>query len=299
MTRAQIEFTVLENARDFLDETIFAANSDQKSAWKYAIISLASAIELVLKSILKEEHWCLLFENINLASKAQLEEGRFKSVDFETALTRAEQIAGVKLNVRDKKYLASLRHLRNQAVHLHLNLNVDMVKAIVARGIVVFLGLYEAPLLEKYRDKNYEAKVNHSLKDFDKYVSLKMTSLRRQIESSKRPDGHFTCCHACDQNAIVLVEGEFDAKCLYCGDASTLAQLAGRRSELPVRECPECSQDTLAFFLYNNEAGEFVCANCGFKTASLEHCWECGADFIATDDETICPNCWDYKLSRD
>jgi hypothetical protein len=300
MHSSKLQFSLIENARDFLDDTITRTNSDQASSWKYAIISLASAIELIMKSVLEKEHWSLLFENVDSASKEHLESGQFKSVDFETAQVRLQQIANVKLSERDKQYLTSLRNIRNRISHFKVDVNVNVVKSVVARGIAVFFDIYKTPHLESQYDERYEAQVNSSLRAFDRYVRIKMATLKSRIESSSRPAALFKCCQTCYQDAVVLAGAADDhAQCLYCGEEGTLEEFAARDSELPVEECPQCGTQSLAFVLYNNEDGEFVCVKCGFKAKSIQYCWECGAGFVAEEGETLCQDCWDYKLSRD
>jgi hypothetical protein len=100
---------------------------------------------------------------VNAASKDRLESGDFKSVDFETAQDRLEKIAGIAMPQSDKNALKSIRRMRNRISHLKTHINIEQVKSVVARGILVFLDLYREPLLRAYHDSDYEAQVNLSL----------------------------------------------------------------------------------------------------------------------------------------
>ena len=75
-----------ENAESFLREAVKCVESGQGHDWIFAVTSLATALELCLKAILRNEHWSLLFEEVGLASEEALRSGKFKSVGFQEAL---------------------------------------------------------------------------------------------------------------------------------------------------------------------------------------------------------------------
>ena len=145
---SRLNLSLLENACDFLRDTIERANSKDAATWKYAVLSLAAALELIMKSILYQEHWCLLFEEVDSASEDALKSGQFKSVDFDTVQKRLQTIARVEISGRDRGYLKSIRDTRNRISHFQVDINIDQVKALVARGIFAFLDLYKDPHLE-------------------------------------------------------------------------------------------------------------------------------------------------------
>jgi ribosomal protein S27E len=262
------QLSLLENACDYLDDTILRVASQDPAAWKYAILSLASALELIMKSILEREHWSLLFQDVNSASEGALVLGDFKSVDFETAQKRLQSIAGVEISDRDQKYLKSLRNIRNKLSHYTLHINIEQLQSLVASGILTFLDLYSDPHLEDDHDEDFEAKANQNLREFEKYVHLRMAKLRSELRESERPGRPFQRCPDCDQDAVIFSETR-DAKCLYCGQHIDLRALAKHTSEGPLEECPECGEDSLAFILYSNEEAEFSCASCSFSSPRL------------------------------
>jgi len=265
---ANLNLSLLQNACDFLSDTINRATSKDKFTWKYAVLSLASALELIMKSVLYEEHWCLLFDNVDSASEDALKSGRFKSIDFETAQSRLEALAGVVLSERDKGYLRSIRDTRNRITHSQVDINIEQVKALVARGILVFLDLYKDPHLEDSYDEGFASNANRSLLQFEKYLQLRMATIKQEIEGASRPASPFRWCRTCGQDAVVCV-GHEEGKCLYCQEEIDIRAVARRGSEMPLEECPQCGRESLAFILYNNDDGEFGCASCGFTTSYL------------------------------
>ena len=113
----ELKLSLLENAEDFLREAVKYAKVSSPRDWKYAALHLWSALELLLKALLETEHWSLLFEDVNKASRKKLEEGDFQTVRFDTALERIGGIVGISILDRDLRYLRQLRDLRNRMTH--------------------------------------------------------------------------------------------------------------------------------------------------------------------------------------
>jgi hypothetical protein len=153
-----LKLTLIENAEDFLREAVKHAKVSSPRDWKYATLHLWSALELLLKGLLESEHWSLLFEDINRASKKKLREGDFQTVRFETALERIRGIVGISIGDKDLRYLRQLRDLRNRMTHYAVALNVEQAKSVVARGISVFLTL-EQRYLHEQPDKALEYEI--------------------------------------------------------------------------------------------------------------------------------------------
>jgi hypothetical protein len=62
-----IELSLLENAESFVSESIsnaIAAENDPRQ-WKFAILAVVQAIELVLKEMRRREHWTLVFQSVD------------------------------------------------------------------------------------------------------------------------------------------------------------------------------------------------------------------------------------------
>src|SRR5574341_990036 len=105
----ELKLTLIENAEDFVREAVRYARASSPRDWKYATLHLWSALELLLKALLESEHWSLLFEEINRASKKKMREGDFQTVRFETALERIRGIVGISIGDKDLRYLRQLR----------------------------------------------------------------------------------------------------------------------------------------------------------------------------------------------
>lgn len=107
-----IQFDLIENGLDFITsgvEHILKEKSPHEL--KYAILHLSAGTELLLKEMLKIEHWTLIFENPNHAKYELLKNGEFKSVDFETLIIRLTNICQIKITDKEKSILKQLKNL--------------------------------------------------------------------------------------------------------------------------------------------------------------------------------------------
>jgi hypothetical protein len=116
---------LLENAYDFLNESLSAARRAQRRsrAWKFAITNLVQAIELLLKERLRREHEALIFENVDK---------RKNTVSLLQALHRLEGL-GVALTRREKGAIEKARTWRDRITHHEFGFSVYEAKAIYSR----------------------------------------------------------------------------------------------------------------------------------------------------------------------
>src|SRR4051812_26878043 len=111
-------FNLLENALDYLRASVRALRDDaDPRELKYAVLSLAAAMELLHKELLLRSDWRLVFERLHEADPATLAAGTFRSVGPEKAIRRLRKHAGVALDTDQKALLKSLRDRRNRIQH--------------------------------------------------------------------------------------------------------------------------------------------------------------------------------------
>ena len=88
----KLSLSLIENSSDYFGKCYQICKRHGKRDWKYVLLNLANAIELVMKAVLEKEHWSLLFENVDSANKEILSKGDFQSVNFKTAFERLKCI---------------------------------------------------------------------------------------------------------------------------------------------------------------------------------------------------------------
>ena len=288
----KLSLTLIENSFDFLYRAI--KYSKEKRDWKYAVLNLANALELMMKTILEKEHWSLLFESIDSASREKLIKGDFQSVNFETSINRLKSIINFKLSTSDLKYLRKIRDIRNKITHFKFEINIEEIKSIVARGLGVFIKLYKKIDKDKNADDILHF-INSELIEFEKYVKLHLSEIKEDLRASKRPDKNFHSCPSCLQNTIIIDTNFDNLSCKFCGEEFSYSDVASY-SEGNGGPCPECEKGWLAFVVYNDKEGEFICTKCGFKSDHSYNvqCTSCENTYWDENgnDDYLCESCY-------
>jgi len=257
--------SLLSNAHDFMLSATDYAKSKNSNDWKYAILSLAAGIELVLKARLALEHWALLFDKIDNASEGKLKSGDFNSINFPTSISRLENISKVCLPESLKKTFENIRKIRNKINHFHFNFNEFDVKSLVAAGINGFIEFYNEFLVKSgFGDESFSHSLSKILLKFKEFVSVRMKSLRAQLDTSNRPrTWYFYECSNCLQDATVLIEHK--AKCLFCRSEDLVKDIAEVISiNGKVEVCPNCKEDSVVLHSSEKDKDYWECISCGF-----------------------------------
>lgn len=260
----KLTLSLIENSFDFLESSIKYSNGTENRDWKYALLNLSSAIELMMKAVLEQEHWSLLFEDIKKANKDILGQGDFKSVNFDTAIERIKSIVGVNFSPSDEKYIVKIRQKRNRITHFSVELHIEEVKSIVSKGISIFVRLYK----EIDTSENVEGKlhyINTELLGFQKYVKLRLAEIEKEISGMKRPD-IFLTCPSCLQETIVVDKKLDELCCKFCGAEFSYKDMASYASGGYSGPCPACSNGALACLAQTSESGEYICTKCNFTS---------------------------------
>ena len=129
---AELRLSLVENALDFFHEAVKDAQETDHKRLKYTILHSASAVELILKARLIEEHWTLVFRDPGKADLDSLKQGKFQSVDFQEAQERIEHICQINLT-KHKPILKVLRETRNRAQHFEFSADLPGVASMLAK----------------------------------------------------------------------------------------------------------------------------------------------------------------------
>jgi len=275
----KLSLSLIENSFDYLDNSIIYAKATENRAWKYALLNLASAIELMMKAVLEQEHWSLLFEDIKKANKDSLAQGNIKSVNFETAIERIKSIVGVSFSPTDEKYIEKIRQQRNRITHFSVELHIEEVKSVVAKGIGIFIKLYkQIETADIVEDKLHD--INIELMGFQKYVKLRLAEIEKEISDMERPS-IFLTCPSCLQETIVIDKKYDELSCKFCGEVFSYKDMASFASDGYFGPCPECSNGALAYLSNVSILGEYICTKCGFTGENNYNvvCDSCGNTF--------------------
>lgn len=309
-----IQFDLIENGLDFVSSGVEHILKDKSPhLLKYAILHLSAGTELLLKEVLKNEHWSLIFENPNNAKYELLATGEFKSVDFETLITRLINISKIELSEKDISILRQLRRLRNKIEHFEFNQNVKAIKSLSSKVLCLLLNFinenFEINSLSN-TSKEYVEKLRSDAIKLKEFATLRTAQIRSDLTTAQKKY-KIESCPLCRQAALVLND---DLQCLFCGysdKAEKVAELYAENilgesryicmtdgGDFPVIECIHCGADTFV----DKSADGYVCFSC-FETnqdSDLKSCTYCGQLFESREDESeMCEYCVDYLINKD
>lgn len=310
-----IQFDIIENGLDFVTSGIEHILKDKSpNQLKYAILHLSAGTELLLKELLKNEHWSLIFENPNSAKYELLKTGEFKSVDFETLITRLVNICDIQLSEKDISILKQLKKLRNKIEHFEFNENPRAIKSLASKVLCLLLHFineyFDVKSLSNTAQDDIE-KLRIAITKFKEFANLRTAQIKKQIDSAQKKY-KIESCPLCRQAAFVLND---DLTCLFCGFSDKPEEIARLYAEnilgesyflcvkdggeFPVIDCIHC--DGTDTFVDKGIDG-YVCFNC-FETnqsSELKSCNQCGQLFEGEiDDIDLCEYCIEYLFNKD
>lgn len=126
-----LRMSLSENSIDSLNESLHKVREAQGKGgreWKFAILHVVHAVELMLKERLRKEHPLFVFQNIDKPGTA---EKPGQTVSLETALARL-QSAKVPLKPADLQAIGKAVEWRNKITHYEFSLFLSEVESIYA-----------------------------------------------------------------------------------------------------------------------------------------------------------------------
>lgn len=251
--------SLVRSALDFAEQ----AARQIKSAPKYAVIHLATAIELTLKARLVKEHWALAVSRPEKAVLASFRSGAFQSVGLDEAIERLRNIAGEPISRDEETCFRQLRDHRNRFVHFYHD---DYLKepddarlsAIAAEQCRAWYHLRRllqeswAPLFDSY-EKDI-ARIQKLIAKNREHLEGKYQSMRLSIEADIARGISYDVCKACGNRSSLAVPGPDPIVRSACG-------VCGHRQDFVPVDCPTCGTAIRV-----EDLGEAECPKCGFRT---------------------------------
>ncbi|MFF1451073.1 hypothetical protein ACFVYF_23485 [Streptomyces sp. NPDC058274] len=316
----ELTFQPVENGIDYLlSVTEHLADNPSPRDLKYAVLHLQAATEVLLKSRLQLEHWALVFERPEKASREDFEKADFPSCGTTDALKRLKDIAGIDLGVSGSidNNLNKLVKWRNALQHYGLTVPAPAVEKLAANVLdflLVFVRDQLRPALEPRErhalDREMES-VSEGLAAIKRFLTTRWSRLSEELKPLL---DETVCCPLCMQNAL-LVDGEPD--CRFCqmvwrdgGDAaaayvenvqrhSIYEQIAGGGDAL-VTSCPDCEYEALVadVEMASGRTIEYFCFQCGTQHGPMSSCDSCGTPAVEDDGLSLCGSCLESKPER-
>jgi rubrerythrin len=264
----KIELNMVDNGLDFLLKSLETIDKSDEE-FKYSIINLHAGILLILKELLYQEHWSLIFQKIENAERVKIKTGDFISVNFETLIIRLQKIVGIDFNKGLLEKLEWLKKERNQIEHYTLEASADVLKSNIVKLLSYFIPFIKTEMVSpgfiKYDDRRYAEIVDY-LNEFDEYIKEKIKFIKEKLRVIKI----VLQCPICSQKSVEFVD-ETKVYCHFCEDniedfpeeyisnVIDSYSYAKDGAEVPVHECPECELDTFISL----DSNQYVCLTCG------------------------------------
>lgn len=162
----KMQLNLLDNAYDFLNESLahYTWVDDEPANWKFALLNLVHAMELLFKERLRREHAVLIFDDVDK---------RKNTVSLSSALDRLLSICGLPLTTADKNVIEKAIKWRNQVMHYEVE--VDTVET-----NTIYCIIFE--FLTTFHNKYLDGELHHKIRpEFWDYEALLMDFFRSEI----------------------------------------------------------------------------------------------------------------------
>lgn len=280
MSHQDIFDSLTRNAFDFLQHAV--AEFDR--APKYSVIHFCSAVEMLLKARLMQEHWSLIVSKPDQADLAKFKAGDFISVTLQEARARIRNIANE--DIGDEAY-ASFRTLanhRNKVVHFfHYGLESDQTakEAIVAEQCRAWFHLHR--LLQNwashFSEFNQEIqRANHAMLQHRQYLDAKFNALKPELDAARKAGNVPKTCPACDYEALDKNPGDkyLDEVCRICGYESPSHEAIRQGDEAFIANCLWCDAEEMVIA----SGRGYACQNCKEIFPDYITCEYCQSNWV-------------------
>lgn len=244
---------------DFLASAVEHLSGDlNQRDLKYALLHLASGIELVLKERLRQHDPAQLYERPDRFDAADFAIGNFKSANASETVKRLVDLAGVSVSDLDRTQLKVLRDKRNRVEHFGLDDTVEAVSAVTAGALGFALDLIAAELDAATLSSEAASElqtIREALPRLKAFVVERWTRIETEVRDATTA---VVACAGCGENASVLDDGAICHFCRYTVDAEAGADeyahvVIGASHYEAVHDgvdwivsaCPECEHEAL------------------------------------------------------
>jgi hypothetical protein len=238
----KLKLNLLENARSSLQHAVFHLSENDKLTvddYKYAILDIVHAIELLFKEKLQRVHPAFMWKNVDKYPSREAE-----SVTIDEAKQRLIRIAKINFTEKHLDGIHLIRRIRNEIEHYEFEIDEPLAKTHIGR-MLSFIIWFSSEYLELEwetgfkREDSWSALIN-MYQFFEEHVEIvenRMSKEQRYVEE----------CPACGAYTFDM-ETE---KCKMCSCSA------------PVFQCEKCGE--LCFDKSRSEIIEGWCKQCEDK----------------------------------
>jgi len=218
----KIELNLLDNGLDFIIEGLKPAskifwNNNSENTWKYSALNIFSGIELILKERLRQEHWSLIFDDVNNANENKLIKGDFISVSHNNVIKRLKGICNIRIN---DEPIDKLRKIRNKFEHYEAKTDINTCKQVISNAIRELIIFWDENISEySNREQNHKVQIIKSITtEFDTYVENMLQKQSEKINNiTKNNQGILVNCYNCSNLSFMVYKDKSkNFECFVC-----------------------------------------------------------------------------------
>ena len=255
---------LMRSAFDFLSRAIDDFDSDLK----FSIINFATAIELLLKARLMNEHWTLVVDRTSEADMDAFLDGKARTVTPREAVRRLEKVCRDPIGQDAAASFEVISQHRNRMIHFFHEAatpearNADKEQVAAEQCVCWF---YLEQLFARWTDQvaDFEqqiAGIRWKMRRNARFLAVKFERLAPEIEAAKAAGAAFAECAGCGHEAAKIEELSdqlAEHHCQVCGLFETRLIIA----------CPACEA---AMPIDHDYAETRICTACNNVTTASE-----------------------------
>lgn len=165
MVKGTYKLQLLGNALDFLNSSLRyvlrSRTENNPLLWRFALLHLTQALELILKERLRRENQVLLYANLD---RYVSDQRRRSTVTWQTAVERLKYVLGESMTEIDSGRLALAYELRNDIVHYEAKLEFPEAYDHYS-NVLDFLAKFYERFLMPYLNSPLKEKIDPDLLD--------------------------------------------------------------------------------------------------------------------------------------
>jgi hypothetical protein len=317
----QIFDQMVLNAIDFLRQ----ASAEAEASPKYAVLHLATAIEIVLKARIVAEHWSIIVKRD--VSRDRFMSGDFVSLSLKDSISVMKDVIGIPLKAKCEASFISLSNHRNRIVHFfshNLTESVSGNRDDAIQEILVAI-YYLSDFIKQHQQTfvEHQKQLDSAISQVKRaraFLEAKYLDLKPQLDSARTKGSKIVSCAVCSYDSAVCVQylgAVYSLNCAVCENSDHLISVeCPNECGLPIRylasdafqirDC-ECGvsidQADLVKLLdqsdpFDMDAGTIYCNYCGSDSVA-EHeahylCCEC---FSMKESYSVCDWCNQKQLT--
>ena len=325
----QVQSHLLQNSLCFILRSIECLDDskndkkDLETELKYSLLHLYSGASLLIKEILRKEHWTLIIKPKDKISTdyKKFQSGDFNSINMEDSIKLLKNTLNIQISSNELKKLKSLKLLRNKLEHFHFaNLDIKSVQSILGSNLVIILKMIKSYFPNENVDSSCQKQITF-IKDksleLEQYEKSKIKEIKK---NHKCLDKMLTCYHCFKDYLKAYPKREYLA-CLYCeeevfaGDEDKIQECISYikhfEEEYFILHCGKCEAREVVTYLEGRSypvedlgIPRYLCLSCFHENTYQFVCRRCSVEFTTDLEEDanstymFCPTCSDIQMSK-